>query len=336
MRWQQVTRRRPPSGTARQRGGPVPPSAAAQDLANVLMECMYSDRSGGRAGPSSSGGGKKSEWECKQCSTMNYLDRKKCRRCGAGGRASPSAGGGGGGSVPAKSPKEKEKLQSQGAGRSPPKVIVKAGMQEKPPPPPKSSAPWKRAQDAAADLKALTAALEAAQAAGAGAATVADLEERRDAARKAAVDSRPLAAQIEGCKAWIKRAEKRAADGEAKIRELTDAQDALNADVTAHREKLRELERKLAGDTPPAERPPAEDAEVAALRAAHLALRQHAEQLLGVVAQLQQSGGAEIAQRDQRIAELQRQAEAASAELARQREAAQRREAAKRGRDAAP
>ncbi len=190
--------------------------------------------SGSAVHPSSA----KSEWAC-GCGASNWASREKCRRCGKTRRGGKKA------------PPPQQKIIPAKISTALPKTPVwrKGAVTEKPQPKPRpapaqpAKPPWVCAKEAAARAEQLTVALEAAKAVAGGCGpVVAQLEAELAAARKAAVDDRPLSAQIEGCRAFLAREEKRAAAQAEAVKEALARQDEIAANLAAHRVRLAELE----------------------------------------------------------------------------------------------
>eukprot|EP00664_Eupelagonemidae_sp_cell27_P008957 gene8957-1689_t len=197
-----------------------------------------------KGGKQSGGSSKREEWCC-ACSPTNWADtRRKCRRCGT---ARPGA----------------DMKPQQPQKPAPKKSATQQPPSQQPPSPNPAPSPWARAASAPARVSSLSIALDAAKAAGGCSGVVAQLESELAAARKAAVDDRSVQQRIDGCRAYIERAEKRAAAAEAAVKEALARQDAIAADLVEHRAKLAGFEREA--NAQPQTNPPV--AEVALLRA---------------------------------------------------------------------
>lgn len=91
------------------------------------------------------------------------------------------------------------------------------------------------------------AALLAVKSIGGADGIIAKLEEDLAATRKGFTNTRPLADRPVGCRAAITRREKKLTEHEEAIGETTKLRNETSADLIAHREQLKELEKEAAG-----------------------------------------------------------------------------------------
>ena len=120
--------------------------------------------------------------------------------------------------------------------------------------------PWKVAKEAGEKAKAVTAALEALQQAGGACDVEETLKTETERLTKiASHPERPLVERMQGVRAYIERAEKRAAALDEEVLALQKEQQLQQADLTEHRNQLKELERQaLQAAAPPTPAPPGE------------------------------------------------------------------------------
>ena len=166
----------------------------AKELRSALMPQPHIHRSTGTRK-------QKPEWQCLRCTTMNFMDRNRCRWCGY---LSPVAQAAPTPSV--QTPPPRDNVQAQ---RLPPGSAWANGS-------PHQSQRFERPK-ANAKVKALEKAVEVAREAGATEDAIATLLGDIEAAKQEVADTRPLGARLDSARAQLAKAEAKVLAAEAAV-----------------------------------------------------------------------------------------------------------------------
>ena len=210
MEWQKVQKKKG------KHGGRPELLQLAEELRSALMPKPQQGRGGGQHRP------KRPEWQCKACSTMNFMDRRACRWCQ---RLSPEA---------QSAPTPPLTVEARGPRLPPGSVWTSTRSSSE-------TAP----QRPAARLAALEKARIAARDAGAPVDALQAIDREVASIRAEAASSRPLGARLDCAKSKLAKAESKLTAAEERLQTAMLQVEEARAQRAAAEETLTELRAEL-------------------------------------------------------------------------------------------